>query len=148
MVSAVRSREPVAIHVSFVHSRMFTAMPIAILQGHPLIILKDDEPESVGTLFSQIPPGLIEAHPNTFLRWEVLANDPRGPLSNVKYFSSTFDEIHPRTVHKLLGASPGGFRCSPRRTARARSARSRRAPTPASAAPRRTAAVSARRSTA
>ncbi|MFJ2206929.1 AMP-binding protein [Streptomyces microflavus] len=105
VVSAVRSREPVAIHVSFVHSRMFTAMPIAILQGHPLIILKDDEPESVGTLFSQIPPGLIEAHPNTFLRWEVLANDPRGPLSNVKYFSSTFDAIHPRTVHKLLGSS-------------------------------------------
>ncbi|RBL86798.1 long-chain acyl-CoA synthetase, partial [Streptomyces cavourensis] len=31
--------------------------------------------------------------------------DPRGPLSNVKYFSSTFDAIHPRTVHTLLGAS-------------------------------------------
>ncbi|MEU9335497.1 AMP-binding protein [Streptomyces sp. NPDC048290] len=102
---AISRSEPVAVHVSFVHSRMFTAMPIAILQGHPLIILKDDEPESVAELFSQVPPGLIEAHPNTFLRWEVLAGDPRGPLAHVKCFSSTFDAIHPRTVHKMLGAS-------------------------------------------
>ncbi|MFJ5265703.1 class I adenylate-forming enzyme family protein [Streptomyces sp. NPDC088387] len=98
-------REPVAIHVSFVHSRMFTAMPISLLQGHPLMILGDDEPESVATLFGRTPPGFIEAHPNTFLRWEVLADDPRRPLAGVKYFSSTFDAIHPRTVHRLLRAS-------------------------------------------
>lgn len=105
VVSMVGKREPIAVHVSFVHSRMFTAMPIAILQGHPLIILRDDDPAVVGELFAQVPPGLIEAHPNTFLRWEVLADDPREPLANVKYFSSTFDAIHPRTVHLLLGAS-------------------------------------------
>lgn len=105
VVALVNKREPIALHVSFVHSRMFTAMPIAVLQGHPLIVLKDDDPAVVGDLFTQVPPGLIEAHPNTFLRWEVLADDPRGPLANVKYFSSTFDAIHPRTVHLLLGAS-------------------------------------------
>ncbi|MFE9256709.1 class I adenylate-forming enzyme family protein [Streptomyces sp. NPDC006879] len=103
--AAVRQSEPIAVHVSFVHSRMFTAMPIAILQGHPLIVLRDDDPETVGALFSQVPPGFIEAHPNTFLRWEVLAEDPRRPLANVKYFSSTFDAIHPRTVNRLLQAS-------------------------------------------
>ncbi|MER5774371.1 AMP-binding protein [Streptomyces sp. NPDC002039] len=103
--TAVRRSEPIAVHVSFVHSRMFTAMPIAVLQGHPLIVLRDDDPETVGDLFSQVPPGFIEAHPNTFLRWEVLAEDPRRPLANVKYFSSTFDAIHPRTVNRLLQAS-------------------------------------------
>ncbi|MDI3422924.1 class I adenylate-forming enzyme family protein [Streptomyces luteolus] len=97
--------EPVAIHVSFAHSRMFTALPISILQGHPVIILREDEPEVVGELFRQVPPGLIEAHPNTFMRWEELADDPRGPLAKVKFFSSTFDAIHPRTVHRMLGAS-------------------------------------------
>ena len=97
--------EPFAIHVSFVHSRMYTAMPIAILQGHPVLILADDDPDSVADLFAQAPPGLIEAHPNTFLRWEPLADDPRAPLANVKYFSSTFDAIHPRTVNRLLAAS-------------------------------------------
>ncbi|ARQ69991.1 class I adenylate-forming enzyme family protein [Streptomyces marincola] len=103
--AAVRRSEPLAVHVSFVHSRMFTAMPIAILQGHPLIVLRDDDPAPVADLFAQVPPGFIEAHPNTFLRWEVLADDPRGPLANVKYFSSTFDAIHPRTVNRLLRAS-------------------------------------------
>lgn len=101
----LRRRESVAVHVSFVHSRMFTAMPISILQGHPLTILRDDEPEAVAALFTANPPGFIEAHPNTFLRWEVLADDPREPLAQVKYFSSTFDAIHPRTVNRLLRAS-------------------------------------------
>jgi acyl-coenzyme A synthetase/AMP-(fatty) acid ligase len=105
VVSLVRKREPLAIHVSFVHSRLFTAMPIGLLQGHPLIILRDDDPAVVAEIFSQVPPGIIEAHPNTFLRWEELVDDPRAPLANVRYFSSTFDAIHPRTVNRLLSAS-------------------------------------------
>ncbi|MBB5120598.1 long-chain acyl-CoA synthetase [Streptomyces eurocidicus] len=105
VVSLVSKREPLAVHVSFVHSRMFTAMPIAVLQGHPLIVLADDDPVSVGEIFAQAPPGFIEAHPNSFMRWEELVDDPRAPLANVKYFSSTFDAIHPRTVHRLLSAS-------------------------------------------
>lgn len=105
VMSLVGKSEPIAVHVSFVHSRMYTAMPISVLQGHPLIVLRDDEPESVARLFARIRPGFIEAHPNTFLRWEVLADDPREPLANVRYFSSTFDAIHPRTVQRMLEAS-------------------------------------------
>jgi acyl-coenzyme A synthetase/AMP-(fatty) acid ligase len=105
VVSLVSKREPLAIHVSFVHSRLFTAMPIGLLQGHPLIILRDDEPAAVAEIFAQVPPGIIEAHPNTFLRWEDLVDHPRAPLANVRYFSSTFDAIHPRTVNRLLSAS-------------------------------------------
>lgn len=102
---AVSRKEPVAIHVSFVHSRMYTAMPISLLQGHPLVILADDDPDRVAGIFAETRPGLIEAHPNTFLRWEVLAEDPREPLASVRYFSSTFDAIHPRTVRRMLDAS-------------------------------------------
>jgi acyl-coenzyme A synthetase/AMP-(fatty) acid ligase len=105
VVSLVGRSEPLAIHVSFVHSRLFTAMPIGLLQGHPLIILADDDPASVSKIFAQVPPGIIEAHPNTFLRWEELVDDPAKPLANVKYFSSTFDAIHPRTVNRMLSAS-------------------------------------------
>jgi acyl-coenzyme A synthetase/AMP-(fatty) acid ligase len=101
----VRRSEPVAIHVSFTHSRLMTAMPIAILHGHDLVVRADDDPETVADVFSAHRPGLIEAHPNSFMRWEELADDPRQPLARVKVFSSTFDAIHPRTVHCLLGAS-------------------------------------------
>ncbi|MEU3567976.1 AMP-binding protein [Kitasatospora sp. NPDC036755] len=104
-VALIRKRRPVAVHVSFVHSRLFTAMAIALLRGFPLIMLADDEPRRTADLFARLRPGVVEAHPNTFMRWEELVDDPRRPLAQVKYFSSTFDAIHPRTVRRMLGAS-------------------------------------------
>ncbi|MFE3827918.1 class I adenylate-forming enzyme family protein [Streptomyces sp. NPDC059092] len=101
----VRKRETIAMHVSFVHSRLFTALAISLLKGFPIVVLSDADPERVAGLFAGIRPGILEAHPNTFMRWESLADDPREPLANVKLFSSTFDAIHPRTVHRLLRAS-------------------------------------------
>ncbi|MFE4371302.1 AMP-binding protein [Streptomyces sp. NPDC056835] len=101
----VRGREAVAMHVSFVHSRLFTALAISLLRGFPIVVLSDSDPARAADLFTRIRPGILEAHPNTFMRWESLADDPRGPLANVKLFSSTFDAIHPRTVHRLLHAS-------------------------------------------
>ncbi|HEX4702908.1 MAG TPA: AMP-binding protein [Pseudonocardiaceae bacterium] len=105
VAALVRKRRPVAIHVSFVHSRLFTALAITMLRGFPLIVLVDDDPKHVGDLFARMRPGVVEAHPNSFMRWEELADDPRRPLADVKYFSSTFDAIHPRTVHRMLRAS-------------------------------------------
>ncbi|GGV00501.1 class I adenylate-forming enzyme family protein [Streptomyces spectabilis] len=101
----MRRREPVAIHVSFVHSRLFTALAISLLRGFPVAILADSEPGRVAELFARLRPAVLEAHPNTYLRWEELAADDLGPLSNVKLFSSTFDALHPRTVRTLIGAS-------------------------------------------
>ncbi|MER7003713.1 class I adenylate-forming enzyme family protein [Dactylosporangium sp. NPDC000555] len=109
VAALVRRRRPVAIHVSFVHSRLFTALAITLLRGFPLVVLADDEPDRVADLFAEVRPGVLEAHPNTFMRWEELADDPRRPLASVKYFSSTFDAIHPRTVHRMLGASGHRF---------------------------------------
>ena len=37
--------------------------------------------------------------------WEDLADEPDAPLSSVKYYSSTFDAIHPGTTKRLLAAS-------------------------------------------
>lgn len=101
----IPGRETIAIHVSFVHSRLVTALAIALRRGFPVVVLRDPDPKRVGDLFARLKPGILEAHPNSFMEWEELADDPRGPLSNVKLFSSTFDAIHPRTVHRLLRAS-------------------------------------------
>ena len=35
----MRRRETVAIHVSFVHSRLFTALAISLLRGFPMVVL-------------------------------------------------------------------------------------------------------------
>ncbi|MCX5035346.1 MULTISPECIES: class I adenylate-forming enzyme family protein [Streptomyces] len=101
----LRRREPVAFHVSFVHSRLFTALAIALLRGFPVAALVDADPERVAPFFARLRPAVLEAHPNTYMSWERLAADPRRPLSNVKFFSSTFDALHPRTVRALIGAS-------------------------------------------
>ena len=101
----LRRRETIAIHVSFVHSRLVTALAIALLRGYPIVVLTDPTPAHVADLFARLRPGIIETHPNVYMAWEELADDPRQPLSNVKLYSSTFDAIHPRTVHRLLNAT-------------------------------------------
>ncbi|MGA5817804.1 class I adenylate-forming enzyme family protein [Kitasatospora sp. NPDC094028] len=105
LLAPVGRHEPIAVHVSFVHSRMISGAALFALRGHPMIIMRDDEPEHAAELFARIPPGVIESHPNTLLGWEVLADHPAQPLAKVRCFSNTFDAIHPRTVDTLLGAS-------------------------------------------
>ncbi|HEY0166761.1 MAG TPA: class I adenylate-forming enzyme family protein [Jatrophihabitans sp.] len=101
----LRKGETVAIHVSFVHSRLFTALAISLLRGFHILVLVDSDPAKAADLFAELRPGIVEAHPNSFMAWEDMADDPRRPLANVKFFSSTFDAIHPRTVHRLLKAT-------------------------------------------
>ncbi|WP_231644978.1 class I adenylate-forming enzyme family protein [Sciscionella sediminilitoris] len=101
----LRNRETIAIHVSFVHSRLITALAISLHRGYPIVVLADATPEHVAEMFARLRPGILEAHPNSYMAWEPLAEDPRKPFANVKFFSSTFDAIHPRTMHRLLRAS-------------------------------------------
>lgn len=105
LLSLMRRRETVAIHISFVHSRMFAAMALALLKGFPVLLMRESDPAEVAESFLRHRPGFIEALPNSLLEWEGLADDPRRPFASVKYFSSTFDAIHPRTMSRLLKSS-------------------------------------------
>ncbi|TRV77284.1 acyl--CoA ligase [Streptomyces sp. 130] len=105
LLAPVGRHEPIAVHVSFAHSRMISGAALFALRGHPLIMMRDDDPERAAELFARVPPGVIESHPNTLLHWESLAHHPARPLARVRCFSNTFDAIHPRTVASLLAAS-------------------------------------------
>ncbi|MFF5444592.1 class I adenylate-forming enzyme family protein [Streptomyces sp. NPDC012888] len=105
LASLIRTRETYAVHVSYVHSRMYMALAVVLPKGMPTVVMNDGEPDKVADLFVKHRPGFLETHPNSFMEWEELADDPRGPLANVKYFSGTFDAIHPPTMQKLLHAS-------------------------------------------
>jgi acyl-coenzyme A synthetase/AMP-(fatty) acid ligase len=105
LLSLMRKRETVAIHISFVHSRMFAAMVLALLQEMPVLLMRESDPDAVAELFLKHRPGFIEVLPNSLLEWEGLTDDPRKPFASVKYFSSTFDAIHPRTMSRLLESS-------------------------------------------
>ncbi|MGW2047376.1 class I adenylate-forming enzyme family protein [Streptomyces sp. NPDC001858] len=105
LLSLMRQRENVAIHIPFVHSRNVAAMALALLKEMPVLLMNESDPDPVAELLIAHRPGLIEALPNSLMAWEGLAADPRRPFASVKYFSSTFDAIHPRTMSRLLKSS-------------------------------------------
>ena len=105
LLALMRRRETVAIHVPFGHSRMFAAMALCLRNGLPVLLVSNPDPDHVAGFFAEHRPGLLEALPNSLMAWEALADDPRRPFASVKYFSSTFDAIHPRTIRRLLAAS-------------------------------------------
>jgi acyl-coenzyme A synthetase/AMP-(fatty) acid ligase len=105
LLSLIRKRETVAIHVSFVHSRMFAAVSLCLQKGLPMLLMNESDPDLVADFFVRNRPGLIEALPNSYMSWEGLTEDARKPFASVKYFSSTFDAIHPRTMRRLLDSS-------------------------------------------
>ncbi len=105
LLALLRKPETVAIHVSFVHSRMFAALAICLSKGMPVLLMRESDPGQVAGFFLEHRPGLIEGLPNSFMEWEGLADDPRKPFASVKIFSSTFDAIHPRTISRLVNSS-------------------------------------------
>jgi acyl-coenzyme A synthetase/AMP-(fatty) acid ligase len=105
LLALMRKRETVAIRVPFLHSRNFAAMALCLAKAMPVLLVNESDPDKVARFFIKHRPGLIEALPNSFMEWEGLTDDPRKPFASVKYFSSTFDAIHPRTISRLLGSS-------------------------------------------
>ncbi|UCM88839.1 class I adenylate-forming enzyme family protein [Streptomyces marincola] len=101
----IREHETVALHVSYVHSRMPLALAVLMPRNHRFLVMNDADPQRAAELWAEHKPGFIESHPNSFMEWEALADHPLEPLANVKYFSTTFDAIHPSTMHKLLHAT-------------------------------------------
>jgi acyl-coenzyme A synthetase/AMP-(fatty) acid ligase len=105
LLSLMRNRETVAIHIPFVHSRMFAAMALALVRAMPVVLIKKSDPDEVTEVLRAHRPGFLEVLPNSLMEWEHLAEDPRRPFASIKYFSTTFDAIHPRTISRLLKSS-------------------------------------------
>ena len=105
LLALMRNRETVAIHIPFVHSRMFAAMALALVRAMPVLLVRQSDPDAVTDLFLEHRPGFLEVLPNSLMEWEDLAEDKRRPFASIKYFSTTFDAIHPRTISRLLKSS-------------------------------------------
>lgn len=105
LLAFMRKPETVAIRIPFLHSRNFAAMTLCLSKAMPLLLVNESDPDKIAEFFVRHRPGLIEALPNSFMEWERLTDDPRKPFASVKYFSSTFDAIHPRTINRLLESS-------------------------------------------
>jgi acyl-coenzyme A synthetase/AMP-(fatty) acid ligase len=71
----------------------------------PVVLIKKSDPDEVTEVLRAHRPGFLEVLPNSLMEWEHLAEDPRRPFASIKYFSTTFDAIHPRTISRLLKSS-------------------------------------------
>lgn len=92
-------------HLSFVHARTCAGTLASMEIGMAALSIADPDPRNVKKLLLEHRPTSIETHPNMFIQWETLADDPDRPFAPVERFISTFDAMHPRTVQALLGAS-------------------------------------------
>lgn len=91
--------------ISHVHIRGAVTQMGSLSRGTPLLGLGRHDNDTILRLFSQYRPTIAEAHPNAFMDWEQLMDDPAGPLSSIRVFFNTFDAMHPRTIRRLLSAS-------------------------------------------
>ncbi|SDW78040.1 fatty acid CoA ligase FadD22 [Amycolatopsis xylanica] len=92
-------------HLSFVHARTCAGTLASLETAIPMLSLCDPDPASVKEQLLLHKPTSLETHPNIFIHWERLTEDPDRPFASVQRFISTFDAMHPRTVRTLLGAS-------------------------------------------
>lgn len=102
---ALRSSDRVAACLSWVHVRAAVGALLGLKKGVSILALSKQDTESALAAMSTFEPTVVEAHPNVFLRWESMINRPERPFRNARFFVSTADAIHPRTVKLLLGAS-------------------------------------------
>jgi acyl-coenzyme A synthetase/AMP-(fatty) acid ligase len=101
----LRIRETMAVCWSYSHVRALGGSAMVLTLGFPLVALTDPEAPAAIDLLERLRPGVVETYPNVLLYWEHLAAQPSGPFGNVKFFGSTFDAVHPRTVRTMLAAS-------------------------------------------
>ncbi|SDZ46683.1 Acyl-CoA synthetase (AMP-forming)/AMP-acid ligase II [Amycolatopsis xylanica] len=105
-----RREDVVASCISFAHNRTlsWTASQFT-LAPEKLVILSDPGLDNVTRVLTEHRATSVEAMPNTFQRWEELADTRPELFADVKRFISAFDAVHPRTVRKFLGTSRRRF---------------------------------------
>lgn len=91
--------------ISHVHIRGAVTQMGSMSRGTPLLGIGRPDDDTIVRLFSRYRPTIAEAHPNAFMGWEELIDDPAEPFSSVRVFFNTFDAMHPRTIRRLLDAS-------------------------------------------
>lgn len=101
-----RRSDTTLVSISFAHSRSLAWIG-AQLKWAPakVVVASRYEPESVEKVFEQHLPTTVEATPNVYQRWKVLAERRPELFAHVRFYLNTFDLMHPSTVRTFLNAS-------------------------------------------
>ncbi|MEV6007715.1 class I adenylate-forming enzyme family protein [Streptomyces sp. NPDC051976] len=91
--------------ISHVHVRAAITQMASFSRGTPLLGIGKPDDETIMRLFPRYRPTILESHPNNFMGWERLIDDPSEPFSSFRLYFNSFDAMHPRTIQALLDAS-------------------------------------------
>ncbi|KAA0017029.1 AMP-binding protein [Antrihabitans cavernicola] len=101
--------ELLANSISHAHIAATTEQLAAFSRGTPLLGIGKPDEATILRLFARHRPTIALAHPNDFMDWEALVDDPAKPFASVRVFFNTFDAMHSRTIRRLLNASERKF---------------------------------------
>jgi acyl-coenzyme A synthetase/AMP-(fatty) acid ligase len=101
----IHLKGPIAGHMSLAHVRSLAAVAALLRLSNPLMAITGEDPEPAMKLLSEFRPVMVEAQPAGFVAWEPYLNRHPAALAGVRFFASTFDAPHPRTIKALLAAS-------------------------------------------
>ncbi|MEW2519204.1 class I adenylate-forming enzyme family protein [Actinacidiphila alni] len=95
--------------ISHVHIRAAITQAASFSRGTPLLGIAKPDNETMLRLLPQYRPTILESHPNNFMGWETLIDDPSEPFSSIRLYFNSFDAMHPRTIQAMLDASKRKF---------------------------------------
>jgi fatty acid CoA ligase FadD22 len=95
--------------ISHVHVRAAITQMASFSRGTPLLGIAKPDEETMLRLLPQYRPTILESHPNNFMGWERIIDDPSEPFSSIRLYFNSFDAMHPRTIQALLDASKRKF---------------------------------------
>lgn len=102
----VRPDDVVANANAYAHGRTFCWTAVVMsMAPRDLVVLSHLDPDRADPLLRAHPPTIVEALPETFVRFQSLTRRVDNPFRDTRLYISTYDAMHPPTIRSFLDAS-------------------------------------------
>jgi acyl-coenzyme A synthetase/AMP-(fatty) acid ligase len=89
----------------FFHQHTLTALFAIATVGPKYVAVSDVPDPGIADLLAEHRPTIVDMLPNMYLLQEHLLDDPRKLFKQVRFYISSFDAVHTRSIRKFLSAS-------------------------------------------
>lgn len=104
-----RHSDRFAFFAPFFHQHTITALLTLATVGPRFLAISEVLDDDVADLLAQFPPTVVDMLPNMYLALEHLASDPRKLFRDVRFYISSFDAIHTRSIRTFMNAADTGL---------------------------------------
>ncbi|WP_067542467.1 AMP-binding protein [Nocardia crassostreae] len=100
-----RNSDVFAFFDPYFHQHTITALLTLATVGPRFVAISDVLEPNVADLLAADKPTVVDMPPNMYLVLEHLASDPRDLFEKVRFYISSFDAVHTRSIRTFLAAS-------------------------------------------